>query len=68
MDEDKIFCRGEDGSLILVDPYDNKIVNSLKLHGQIPPQSTFSIIKNRLYTLTIDIKTNMNFINCLDLK
>ena len=65
--EDKIFCRGADGSLILVDPYNNKIVNSFKLRGQILHQSTFSIINNRLYTLTNDIRTNMTFVNCLSL-
>lgn len=65
---DRIICRGEDGSLIFVDPYKNNIVNSIKLRGQIPPQSTFSIVNNRLYTLTTDIKAGLSFVNCFDLE
>lgn len=63
-----IFCRDEKGNLILVDPYENKIVECFKMRGQIPYHSVFTIIDDYLYTLTSETETGLKFVNCIDLK
>jgi hypothetical protein len=55
------------GNLIMVNPLENVIVESLMLDGKLTDSSTYTIINDKLYTVAFENKTDSPIVNCITL-